>query len=145
MRALPPTLLAIGLVALTSCGSSDTNIGTTDMWARPTAPDAANAAFYGTITNDTDVPIAFESGYSRVCDRIEIHQSSMKDGVMSMAPADAADTQLDPGESIVLEPMGFHVMCIGLEEPLVEGTPIELEMTFSGAGAVVAEVDVEQR
>ncbi len=74
-----------------------------------------------------------------------MHESSMLDGVASMAPADATDTQLDPGESLVMEPLGLHVMCIGLEEPLVEGTPVDLEMTFDGAGAFETEVAVEQR
>ncbi len=145
MKNLPPTLLAFGLVVLVSCGSSDSTIGTSDMWARPTAPDATNAALYGTVTNNGEVPISFEAGYSRVCDRIEVHESSMVDGVASMAPADPAATQLDPGQSLVLEPQGLHVMCIGLKEGLVEGTPIELEMTFDGAGAFVTEVAIEQR
>lgn len=145
MKSVPPILLALGLTALVGCGSSDSAIGTSDMWARPTAPDATNAAFYGTITNNSDVAISFEDGYSRACDSIEIHESTMEDGVMSMAPAAPAATQLDPGESLVLEPLGLHVMCIGLSEPLVEGTPVDLEMTFDGAGAFETEVVVEQR
>ncbi len=145
MRTTPPILLAFGLTALVACGSDNTAIESNDMWARPTAPDATNAAFYGTITNNSDVTIIFEDGYSRACERIEMHESSMLDGVASMAPADATDTQLDPGESLVMEPLGLHVMCIGLEEPLVEGTPVDLEMTFDGAGAFETEVAVEQR
>lgn len=145
----PKTLLAVALAvgALVGCGSDDgpTTIGTSDMWARPTAPDASNAAFYGTITNESEVTISFDEGYSRACETIELHESTMSDGVMSMGPADPADTILEPGESLVLEPMGLHVMCIGLDEPLVEGTPVDLELTFDGAGAVITEVAVEQR
>lgn len=145
MKMTPPTLLAIGLAVLIGCGSDQATIGTSDMWARPTAPDVSTAAFYGTITNNAEVTISFEDGYSRVCDRIEVHESSMQDGVMSMALATADATRLDPGETLVLEPMGLHVMCIGLRGPLVAGTPVDLEMTFEGAGAVVTEVAVEQR
>lgn len=145
MKPVSPSVLAIGLAALIGCSSTEASIGTSDMWARPTAPDVSTAAFYGTITNNADVTISFEDGYSRACERIEIHESSMQDGVMSMAPASADLTRLDPGDSLVLEPMGLHVMCIGLRDPLVEGTPVDLEMTFDGAGAFVTEVTVEQR
>lgn len=141
-----PQLVIVGTLLLASCGSSSGSALTADdFWARPTAPDATAAAFYGTVTNDGDVPINFDDGYSRACERIEIHQSTNVDGVMSMSPADPAATQLDPGESLILEPMGLHVMCVGLVEPLVEGSTIDLEMTFDGAGAFAAEVEVEDR
>lgn len=145
MRITPPILLAFGLTALVACGSDNATIGSDDMWARPTASDAINGEFYGTITNNGDVTIAFEDGYSRACDRVEIHQSTIEDGVVSTGLADEDVTTLDPGESLVMEPLGLHVICIGLEEPLVEGTPVDLEMTFDGAGAFVAEVVIEQR
>lgn len=140
-----PRLALLGLALLASCGSGGNALDAQDFWARPTAPDASTAAFYGTVTNDGDVQISFDDGYSRACERIEIHQSTNTDGVMSMSPADPAATQLDPGETLTLEPMGLHVMCIGLAEPLVEGSTVDLEMTFEGAGAFVLEVSVEDR
>lgn len=143
-----PNAIAISaalLMLMTGCSSDPTLIGTSDMWARPTAPDASVAAFYGTLTNKTDATIFFDEGYSRSCDEVEIHQSTTSDGVVSMSPADPADLEMEPGEQLVLEPMGMHVMCIGLVEPLVAGTPISLELTFDGAGAVVTEVTIEQR
>ena len=138
--------LATAAVVLTAaaCGSDDP-VSTTDMWARPTAPDATNAAFYGTLTNNTEEVISLEEGYSRFCERIELHRSSSVDGVASMEPADASDLLIAPGQNMTFEPLGLHVMCVGLAEPLVEGAPVSLELTFAETGAFVTEVTVEQR
>ncbi len=144
MQFLRPTLVVIGLAFLASC-ASDEPVTTSDMWARPTAPDATNAAFYGTITNNSDQDITLEAGYSKVCDEIEIHNSTLEDEIISMGPADPAETQLSPGESMDLEPMGLHVMCLGVTEPLVEGSTITLELTFDETGALVTDVAIEQR
>jgi len=139
-----PLAVLLGLGMLAAC-ASDGPVTTSDMWARPTAPDASNAAFYGTITNNSDQAIALEAGYSKVCEEIEIHRSTAEDGVISMGPADPAETRLSPGESMVLEPMGLHVMCLGLTEPLVEGSTITLELTFDETGALETDVAIEQR
>ncbi len=138
--------LATAAVVLTAaaCGSDDP-VSTTDMWARPTTPDATNAAFYGTLTNNTEELVSLEDGYSRFCERIELHRSSSVDGVASMATADASDLLIAPGQSMTFEPVGLHVMCVGLVEPLVEGAPVSLELTFAETGAFVTEVAVEQR
>lgn len=138
--------LATAAVVLSAaaCGSDDP-VSTTDMWARPTAPDATSAAFYGTLTNNTEEVVSLEDGYSRFCDRVELHRSSSVDGVVSMAPADATDLLIATGENMTLEPVGLHVMCVGLMEPLVEGTPVSLELTFAETGAFVTEVAVEER
>lgn len=139
------SLAPLSLALLVSCGTSGNSLDAQDFWARPTAPDATAAAFYGTVTNGSDVVISFDDGYSRACERIEIHQSTSSDGVTSMSPADPAATQLEPGESLTMEPMGLHVMCIGLADPLVEGSTVDLEMTFDGAGAFVVDVEIEDR
>lgn len=144
IKSLRAILVVLGLTVLGAC-ASDGPVTTSDMWGRPTAPDAPNAAFYGTITNNSDQLISLTEGYSRACDEIEIHRSTMEDGVASMGPADPAETELSPGEAMVLEPMGLHVMCIGVTEPLVEGSTITLELTFEGTGALETEVAIEQR
>lgn len=132
------------VLAATACGSDDP-VDAADMWARPTAADATTAAFYGTLTNNTDALVSFHDGYSRACERIEFQRSSTVEGDESTAPATAADLQIASGEALTLEPMGLFVTCIGLVEPLVEGTPISLEFTFEETGAFVTEVAIEER
>ena len=131
------------VLAAVGCGSDDP-VSTADMWARPTAPDATNAAFYGTLTNNTEEVVSLSDGYSKSCEEIELHRSSSVDGVVSMAPADASELLIAPGGNMTLEPVGLHVMCVGLIEPFVEGTAVSLELTFAETGTFVTDVEVEQ-
>jgi copper(I)-binding protein len=75
----------------------------------------------------------------------QIHLSTIVDGVMSMAEADPGILVMDPGASLVLEPGGLHVMCMGLDAALVEGEIADVTLTFETAGDVEVDIDVEQR
>lgn len=127
---------------LTSCADG---IAADDMWARPTAPGAEAAAFYGVIKNDSGGDTNLSEYYSPACGRIELHSTEMTDGVMEMRPADAAVSILGDGDSLTLEPMGLHLMCLELVEPLVDGETTTLEMTFEGVEVVIVDVAIEDR
>ena len=117
-------VLAVLGVLGAGCGDDDTDdadggISVADAWARATAPDAPTAAFYATIRNDTDDTDTLTGATTDVCDVVELHTMTMVDDVMSMMPADATELTVDAGETLVLEPGGLHVMCMGLREQLV--------------------------
>src|SRR5690554_2318600 len=70
-------------------------------------------AFYFTVTNngdDADTLVKIESDIAEV---IEIHDVEMDDGVMHMVPMHDG-VEVSPGESLVLEPGGYHVMLIDI-------------------------------
>lgn len=56
------------------------------------------------------------------------------DGVARMKPVDALE--IPPGETIVLEPGGLHVMLMGLTGPLKEGDMMPAVLIFEQAGRV---------
>ncbi len=62
-----------------------------------------------------------------------------------MTPASDAQLILIAGKTLVFEPAGLHVMCIGLAEPLVEGTTAELEVLFDNVNPLVIEISIEVR
>lgn len=139
-----------GVVLLTlaaaGCGGDEHNtIDVGDPWARPTAPGAESAAFYATFTNDTGADDLLNDWYSASCQEIQVHNTTLTDGVMSMAPATPADLFIANDASLILEPGGLHIMCVGLVEPLVEGETVLLELTFDTSGVITFEVPVEQR
>lgn len=138
-----------GVVLLTlaaaGCGSEHNTIDVGDPWARPTAPGADSAAFYVTFTNDTGADDLLTDGYSTSCEEIQVHNTTLTDGVMSMAPASAADLFIANDASLNLEPGGLHVMCVGPREPLVEGETVQLELTFDKSGVITFDVPIEQR
>ena len=67
---------------------------------------------------------------------VEIHTTVMEDDVMSMMPATEADVTVDAGDSLVLEPGGLHVMCMGLQSPLEADDAVELELSFDSGTTI---------
>jgi copper(I)-binding protein len=108
-------------------------------WARASAGPARNSAAFMVIRNagpaDRLVAAAGE-----VAERVELH-THLRDGdVMKMRQVEAVDI---PAESMArLQPGGYHVMLIGLREPLKEGDSFPLTLTFANAGKLRIEVDV---
>ena len=133
------------LLAATSCSGDDDPVSMNDLWARPTAPGAEAAAIYGTVTNTSDALVELMAGYVAACGRVELREVEIEDDVMQMRPATPEVAFLDPGQSLELEPMGLHLMCLDLAEPLVEGEEQTLELTFADIGVVFGTVEVEDR
>ena len=61
---------------------------------------------------------------------------------MKMRPAEGG-IEAQPGATVALKPGGYHVMLLGLKEPLKEGEKLPLTLTFQKAGTVQVEVNVE--
>ncbi len=49
-----------------------------------------------------------------------------------------------PGEELAFEPNALHVMCIGIEEPLVIGERFDVEFTFAEGEPLTVAVAVRQ-
>lgn len=110
-------------------------------WARATVPSAKNGAVYVEISNEGDMADRLVAVASPAAERAELHIVLMEDGVAKMRPLDALD--LAPGETVLLEPGGIHIMLFGLKGPLVEGETLALTLTFEKAGAIDIELTIE--
>lgn len=109
-------------------------------WARASAGDAKNGAAYLDVVNkggETDRLIAASTP---AADRAELHQHVSENGIMKMRPVEAIE--IAPGQHIVLQPGGFHIMLMGLAAPLVEGESFPLTLTFEKAGNVEVSVTI---
>lgn len=102
------------------------------------------AAAYLTVENDgatADRLIAVSAAV--VAGVAEVHEISDNNGVMEMRPlADGLDIPV--GETVVLEPGGYHIMFIGLKDDLTSGMTFDLTLTFETAGNVVVPVTVQR-
>jgi hypothetical protein len=49
-----------------------------------------------------------------------------------------------PGKPVVLSPGGYHVMLMGLKQPLVEGESFPLTLTFEHGPPVTVHVQVQR-
>lgn len=136
---------AWGLVVLVlaACADPGPAIRVEQAWARPTAASAPGAV-YLSVRNSGDRPDRLIGVRSSRCAAVEIHESRVRDGRMSMVPVEGG-IAVEPGTTVALEPGGFHVMLIGLEKPLSAGEHFEIALDFERSGEVTAEVEVRRR
>ncbi|MEZ5340066.1 MAG: copper chaperone PCu(A)C [Acidimicrobiales bacterium] len=126
--------LAACLVA-GSCGSAaSSGLAAHDGWSRPTPPITNVGAIYFTLTNDSGEGDTLVAARSDDCAEIEMHETMSTDGVTTMAAR--SEVAVGAGSSIVFEPNGLHLMCLGLAKPVVDGAEIMVELDFI-SGAVV--------
>ena len=104
-----------------------------DAWSRALPPISGNGAAYVVIENRGDTAERLVSIESPAASRAELHQHTMKDGLMKMRRVSHID--VPAGGRAVLEPGGYHIMLIDLREPLVEGNTFALTLHFEPAGS----------
>lgn len=110
-------------------------------WSRATAGGAKVGAGYMTIRNTGGEPDRLVGGSLPQAERFEVHEMAIKDGVMTMRPV-AGGIEVKPGATVKLEPGGYHVMFMGLKEPLKQGQTLKGELRFEKAGVVAVEYAV---
>jgi hypothetical protein len=124
-------LLLVGCQEATSPGdtteSSDDTITISDAWVR--AMEDGNSAAYMTIQNNSDDDITLTEASADFANMTQIHQTTIEDDVARMQEVEGGLT-IPAGESVNLEPGGYHVMLMDLQEPLVEGNDALLTLTF---------------
>jgi len=116
--------------------ADDVMIGTLKLmtpWARATPKGATVGGGYFTVTNTGNAADRLVGGASDVSSRFEIHEMSMDRGVMKMREI-TSGVEIKPGQTIRFEPSGYHIMFVGLKQPLKEGDHIKATLQFEKAG-----------
>lgn len=98
-------------------------------------------AFYFTVTNNGDEADRLLMIETDAADDLEIHSVVMDNGVMQMSP-ELDGVEIPAGESLVLEPGGYHVMMIGLTESLLNGEEFTATLHFEHAGEIEITVPI---
>ncbi len=109
-------------------------------WARATPPKAANAGGFMLLTSKGGDQLIAAS--SDIADKTEIHEMKMVDGVMKMRPV-AAGLALTPNQAVKLAPGGYHIMFLGIKQPLKEGDEFPVTLTFAKAGKTTVTIKVQ--
>lgn len=133
------------LLAAFPASAHDYKIGAIEIahpWARMTPAGAKVGAGYLTIQNNGSEPDRLESVTATVSDRVEIHEMSIKDGIMTMRMIPDG-VEIPAGAKVALAPGGYHLMMQELKQPLKQGERFKGTVTFARAGTVAVEFTVE--
>ncbi len=118
------------------------NLKLTAAWARATPKGATVGGGYFTITNTGNAADRLVGGTSDVSNRFEIHEMSMDKGVMKMREV-TSGIEIKPGQTVRFEPSGYHIMFVGLKQPLKQGDHVIATLQFEKAGNTSVDFVVE--
>ena len=110
-------------------------------FTRATAPGAQSAGGYFTIVNsgsDADTLVGVTTAAAQMAG---LHQMKMNGAVMEMGEVKDG-VAVPAGGSVIFEPMGYHVMMMGLSQQLHQGECVALTLHFAKAGDVAVELNV---
>jgi len=141
-RSILGLLLLAGLAGLAGVAQADSHGGKLmihDPWARATPGRAPNGAAFLTIRNTGDGD-RLVAAASAVAARTELHTTQMDGGVMKMRQVEAIE--VPAGGMAELKPGSYHVMLMGLKQPLKEGEAFDLTLRFAGGAEITVSVPV---
>lgn len=108
-------------------------------WARATVPAQKAAGAFVQLKSEKDaVLLGAETSAAGV---VEIHEMRMDGDMMRMRQIGAL--KLPAGQTVSLQPGGYHFMLLDLKQPLNPGTKIPLRLRFQENGKFPQTLDVQ--
>ena len=132
-RAILPT----GIVL-----AADDGVMVHDAWARASAGAAPNGAAYVALSGGAK-PDSLTGISTPVAEAADVHETIDDHGVMKMRSVPAVP--IPAGQQVIFKPGGYHIMLMGLKQPLVAGQTFKLTLTFAHAAPVTIDVPVRGR
>ncbi len=133
MRTLFLQLLAIITIFFTGLAQANT-ISVDNSYVREVIPGNTITSAYMVINNNRDKDVKLVGAKADVSPRVEIHTHSMEDGMMKMRQL--ASININANKSVILQPMGFHLMMFELSKPLNAGDTVNITLYFDDASEV---------
>lgn len=109
-----------------------------DAWVRGTVQDQRTTGAFMTLRSASDTSLVGVA--SPIAGVVEIHESSMHGGVMTMRAVPRVP--LPANKPIELKPGGYHVMLMSLKQPVNVGETVPLTLTFEDKAGKRSSVDV---
>ncbi|HEX5599524.1 MAG TPA: copper chaperone PCu(A)C [Hyphomicrobiaceae bacterium] len=132
--------LLLPLLGMTaSAQESSSGITISQPWARATPGGVKNGAAYMQITASAADKLV--DARSDAAERVELHNHIHENGVMKMRRVESIE--VPAGETVTLGPGGYHVMLMGLKQPLKAGEELELTLVFEKAGEINVTASIE--
>jgi copper(I)-binding protein len=122
-------------------GGADDQLSVEDAWARATPAVATVGAIYLRITSPVDDELVGATVDPSVAESVQLHSTEVDDaGTATMT--EQMSLAIPAGGELELDPLGNHLMLVGLTDPLARGERFDVTLQLTAAGEVTAEVEV---
>lgn len=133
-------VLTLAAILALAPGASASGVMITKAYARASATaNAQTGAAYVSLMlhGDADRLVGVSTPAAKMAG---LHETKQVDGVAKMEHVDGIDI---PAHGMLeMKPGGYHIMLMGLTQPLKEGDEIDLTLTFDKAGEVKVKAKV---
>jgi periplasmic copper chaperone A len=143
-EAAAPEAAASLIVPVAEAETSPIKIGALAIegpWMRANPPGGTVAGGFLRITNagsDADRLVGIVAPFA---DHVEIHQTKMVGDVMQMRQL-TDGLAIGPGQTAEFKPGSYHLMFLGVKEPLKQGSRVKATLEFAKSGKVDVEFEV---
>lgn len=139
-RLISAALACSALFALPAL--ADSPIKVEDPYVRLVPTGTPNTGAFMVIKNSGNADRKVLKAESPVSKVVELHNHINDNGVMKMRPVKEIDVKA--GGEAVLKPGSYHIMLIGLKQPLKEGDQVPLTLKFDDGTALKVEAPVQR-
>ena len=136
--ALNVILFVASLLATPSLQAADENspaLLVSDAYFRLTPPGRSMTAAYMQLKNNSGQPQVLTALRSNSAASIELHNHIHVNGMMKMRKVDALS--IEDGETVQLQPGGYHLMIFGLQAGLGLDDTIAIELQLESGQSVI--------
>jgi copper(I)-binding protein len=138
-RALAAAVAAFALV-LAACGGADAELTVEGAWVRSN-PNLIGAAYLA-ITSPVADELVAASVDPSIAGSVEVHEVALDDGMMRMR--EVTGIALPAGETVLLEPGGYHLMLLDMPAVLPVGTTVDITLTFASGTTRTVSAEVRE-
>ncbi|WP_274570607.1 copper chaperone PCu(A)C [Neisseria leonii] len=130
------------LLAAVCQGVFAAGIEADDVWARATVQGMSMGGVFMKLENDSGRDDVLLGGSTPLAERVEVHNHVNDNGVMRMRRVEGG-LPLKNGAGAVLKPGSYHIMLMGLKQPLDAGQKFPLTLEFQTAQPKTVTVTVK--
>ncbi len=107
---------------------------------KQSSKNARSSAAYGEITNISNTEDVLLSVSSTIAKKTELHETQIIDGFSKMVHQ--PNKIFKPGQTLTLKSMSYHIMFMGLNQPISELNSVDIMLKFKHAGNVPIHIDL---
>ncbi|MEN2427405.1 copper chaperone PCu(A)C [Chromobacterium vaccinii] len=111
-------------------------------WSRAMPATSQTGGVYLSLENQGKAEDKLVSASTPRADRAELHTHVNDNGVMRMRKVEGG-VAIAPGQTVKFAPGSYHIMLMGLKQPLKAGDRFPLTLGFEKAGQVEVQVVVQ--
>ncbi len=134
-----PGILMLSLLVSATAVAGELEVG--DARVREVLPGRSLTAGFFTVANHTGRDCALRGGETSAAGTVEVHGHQHEDGMVRMRRVQ--ELSVPAGETVALEPGGYHLMLIDTVDFPAAGQAIDVALDFGDCGTLTVEMPVE--